>query len=45
MIDTAIVVAQRYGISREWPVHFSLQSQLRTRQAQAAGQYRDEIIQ
>ncbi|ADV01003.1 acetyl-CoA C-acyltransferase [Alicycliphilus denitrificans] len=44
MIDTADVVAQRYGISREAQDRFSLQSQLRTEQAQAAGRYRDEII-
>ncbi|MDZ4215900.1 MAG: acetyl-CoA C-acyltransferase [Rhodocyclaceae bacterium] len=44
MIDTADLVAARYGISREAQDRFSLQSQQRTEQAQAAGRYRDEII-
>lgn len=44
MIDTADVVAQRYGISREDQDAFSLQSQQRTAAAQAAGLFDDEII-
>lgn len=44
MIDTADVVAQRYGISREAQDLFSHQSQLRTEAAQRAGRYKDEII-
>ena len=44
MIDTADVVAQRYGVSRESQDRYSQQSQSRTEQAQLAGLYRDEII-
>jgi acetyl-CoA C-acetyltransferase len=44
MIDTADIVAERYGISREAQDRFSAQSQQRTEQAQEAGRYRDEII-
>jgi len=44
MIDTADVVARRYGISREDQDAFSLQSQQRTAAAQAAGLFDDEII-
>ncbi|MDZ7863993.1 acetyl-CoA C-acyltransferase [Acidovorax sp.] len=44
MIDTADVVAQRYGISREDQDAFSLQSQQRTAAAQAAGLFDGEII-
>ncbi|MFN9474269.1 acetyl-CoA C-acyltransferase [Acidovorax sp.] len=44
MIDTADVVAHRYGISREDQDAFSLQSQQRTAAAQAAGLFDDEII-
>ncbi|HET8744757.1 MAG TPA: acetyl-CoA C-acyltransferase [Ramlibacter sp.] len=44
MIDTADVVAQRYGISREAQDRFSAQSQRRTEEAQEAGRYRDEIV-
>lgn len=44
MIDTADIVAARYGISREAQDRFSLESQRRTEQAQLAGRYRDEII-
>ncbi len=44
MIETADIVAARYGITREAQDHFSVQSQLRTAQAQEAGRYRDEIV-
>ena len=44
MIETADIVAQRYGISREAQDRFSVESQRKTAEAQAAGRYRDEII-
>ena len=44
MIETADIVAARYGIGREAQDRFSAQSQQRTERAQAAGKYRDEII-
>jgi acetyl-CoA C-acetyltransferase/acetyl-CoA acyltransferase len=44
MIDTADIVAARYGISREAQDRFSSESQRRTEEAQLAGRYRDEII-
>jgi len=44
MIDTADLVAARYGVSREAQDRFSEQSQRRTELAQEAGRYRDEII-
>ena len=44
MIDTADIVAQRYGISREDQDVFSLQSQQRTAAAQAADLFKDEIV-
>jgi len=44
MIDTAEVVAKRYGISREAQDEYALQSQQRTAQAQAEGRFDDEII-
>lgn len=44
MIDTADIVARRYGISREDQDVFSLQSQQRTAAAQAADLFKDEII-
>ncbi|GLC95408.1 acetyl-CoA acetyltransferase [Cupriavidus sp. TA19] len=44
MIDTADIVARRYGISREDQDAFSLQSQQRTAAAQAAGLFKDEIV-
>jgi acetyl-CoA C-acetyltransferase len=40
MLDTAEVVARRYGISREAQDEYALQSQQRTAAAQAAGQAR-----
>ena len=44
MIDTADVVARRYGISREDQDAFALQSQQRTAAAQAAGVFAHEIV-
>jgi acetyl-CoA acetyltransferase family protein len=44
MIDTADIVAQRYGVSREAQDRFSAQSQQRTEAAQEAGRYREEIV-
>ncbi|MCM2346417.1 MAG: acetyl-CoA C-acyltransferase [Acidovorax soli] len=44
MIDTADVVAQRYGITREDQDAFSLQSQQRTAAAQASGVFDHEIV-
>jgi len=44
MIDTADVVAKRYGISREDQDAFSLQSQQRTAAAQDKGLFDNEII-
>ncbi|URQ65123.1 thiolase family protein [SAR86 cluster bacterium] len=41
---TAEVVAKRYKVSREQQDEYSLQSQLRTAEAQEAGRYSDEII-
>jgi acetyl-CoA C-acetyltransferase len=44
MLDTAEIVAARYGISRAAQDEYSLQSQQRTAAAQAAGLFADEII-
>jgi acetyl-CoA C-acetyltransferase len=44
MIETAEIVAQRYGISRERQDEYALLSQQRTAAAQAAGRYTDEIV-
>jgi acetyl-CoA C-acetyltransferase len=44
MIETAEIVAQRYGISRERQDQYAFQSQQRTALAQAAGKYKDEIV-
>ena len=44
MIETADIVAQRYGISREAQDRFSVESQRKTAEAQAAGRFRDEIM-
>lgn len=44
MLQTAEVVAERYGISREAQDEYSLQSQQRTAAAQAAGAFDDEIV-
>ncbi len=45
MLQTAEVVAKRYGISREQQDAYALQSQQRTAAAQQAGKFDDEIIQ
>jgi len=44
MIETAEIVAERYGVSRERQDQYALQSQQRTAAAQAAGKYKDEIV-
>jgi acetyl-CoA C-acetyltransferase len=44
MIETAEIVAERYGVSREYQDEYALQSQQRTAAAQAAGKYKDEIV-
>jgi acetyl-CoA C-acetyltransferase len=44
MIETAEVVAERYGIDRERQDAFALRSQKRTAQAQAAGAFDAEIV-
>ncbi len=44
MIDTAEVVGNRYGISRERCDEYALRSQQRTAAAQAEGRFADEII-
>jgi len=44
MIDTAEVVYDRYGVSRESQDELSLQSQQRTARAQAEGKFDDEIV-
>jgi len=44
MIETAEIVAERYGISREAQDEYSAQSQARTAAAQDAGKFDDEIV-
>lgn len=44
MIETAEIVAERYGISREAQDEYSAQSQARTAAAQDAGAFDDEIV-
>lgn len=44
MLQTAEVVAKRYGISRDAQDEYGFQSQQRTAAAQAAGKFDDEII-
>ena len=44
MIDTADVVAERYGISRQQQDAYALESQRRMAAAQAAGKFKDEIV-
>ena len=44
MLDTAEVVSKRYNVSREAQDEYSLQSQMRTAEAQQAGRFNDEII-
>ncbi len=43
MIETAEIVAERYGVSREAQDHYALQSQQRTASAQAEGRFAAEI--
>jgi len=44
MLQTAEVVANRYGIGREEQDAYSLESQRRTAEAQRAGRFDDEIV-
>jgi acetyl-CoA C-acetyltransferase len=44
MLETAEVVASRYGITREAQDEFSLESQRRTADAQKAGRFDAEIV-
>jgi acetyl-CoA C-acetyltransferase len=44
MLDTAEVVAKRYGVSREQQDEYGLQSQQRTAAAYEAGRYADELV-
>jgi acetyl-CoA C-acetyltransferase len=44
MIETADIVAQRYGISREAQDEYAAESQRRTAEAQAAGRVSEEIV-
>jgi acetyl-CoA C-acetyltransferase len=44
MIDTAEIVASRYGVDRDRQDAYALQSQQRTAQAQAAGRFDKEIV-
>jgi acetyl-CoA C-acetyltransferase len=44
MIDTADIVAERYGVSREYQDEYSLESQRRMAAAQQAGKFKDEIV-
>lgn len=44
MLQTAEIVAKRYGISRDVQDEYALQSQMRTAAGQAAGKFADEIV-
>ena len=44
MIETAEIVAERHGISRDRQDEFSLESQKRTAAAQQAGKFDNEIV-
>ena len=44
MLETAEVVADRYGVSREIQDEYALRSQMRTAAAQKAGRFDDEIV-
>jgi acetyl-CoA C-acetyltransferase len=44
MIETADIVAERYGVSRDAQDEYSLESQRRTAAAQQAGRFADEIV-
>ena len=44
MIETADIVAERYGVSRQAQDEYSLESQRRTAAGQQAGKFADEIV-
>lgn len=44
MIETAEIVAERYGVSREAQDQYALQSQQRTAAAQSEGRFDEEIV-
>lgn len=44
MLDTAEIVAKRYGVSRDAQDEYAFQSQQRTAAAQEAGKFNDEIV-
>ncbi|MDA0961456.1 MAG: acetyl-CoA C-acyltransferase [Proteobacteria bacterium] len=44
MIETADIVAARYGVSREYQDEYGLRSQRRIADAQASGRFADEIV-
>ncbi len=44
MLETAEIVAERYGVSREAQDEYALRSQMRTAAAQAAGRFDAEIV-
>ena len=44
MIETADIVAARYGVTREAQDEYSLESQRRTASGQQAGKFKDEIV-
>lgn len=44
MIETAEIVAERYGVSRESQDEYAYQSQMRTAEAQKNDLYKDEIV-
>jgi acetyl-CoA acetyltransferase len=44
MLQTAEVVARRYGVSREEQDMYALESQRRTAKAQDAGRFDEEIV-
>ena len=44
MVETAEIVAERYGVSRERQDRYALESQRRTAAAQQAGRFNDEIV-
>ena len=44
MLQTAEVVAKRYGVSRDAQDEYGFQSQMRTAAAQGAGKFDDEIV-
>src|SRR6185436_3277110 len=44
MIETADIVAKRYGVSREYQDEYALRSQQRIAAAQANGLFKDEIV-